>query len=151
MTGTGGEIDDVNVFRSFPGIPITRDDVEIYRGRLRRELIAMRCCTCGRRHLPARSLCPECWSNDIRPERLSGAGTVALRIVLHHGPPDDAIDYQAGHCVVAVEVDEQEGLRVTGSVPSEHWAAVAIGTRVRLEWTERNGVPAPVFVPGDSA
>lgn len=149
MTGTGVEIDDVEVFRSFPGMPITPDSVEIFRSRLRGELGAMRCRTCGRWHLPARSLCPGCWSNDVRPERLSGAGTVALRIVLHHGPPDDAIDYTAGHCVVAVEVDEQEGLRVTGSVPPEHSAAVAIGTRVKLEWTERNGVPAPVFVPGD--
>ncbi len=138
---------DEAVLAAFPRVPITRDDLEIYRGRLQRRLLVMRCDACGRWHAPARSICPTCWSDAVAPREVSGTGTVALLTVVHVGPADAGVDYSGGHPVVAVELDEQPDVRVTGSLVSNAPGELAIGAPVRLTWIERGGVPAPAFEP----
>jgi hypothetical protein len=46
---------------------------------------------------------------------------------------------------VTVELDEQPGLRFTSTVAGSANEAITIGSRVRLDWIERAGVPLPVF------
>ncbi|CAB4364073.1 MAG: hypothetical protein F2681_08705 [Actinobacteria bacterium] len=51
--------------------------------------------------------------NDHR--RGAGNGTIHLAVFLHQGPPAEGVDYSTPYPVVTVELDEQPGLRFTGT------------------------------------
>jgi hypothetical protein len=79
---------------------------------------------------------------------VSGRGTVHLFIVLRQGPPADGVDYaKASHPVVTVELEEQKGLRFTGTMVGCPVDEICIGLPVALRWIERSGSPYPAFRP----
>lgn len=91
-------------------------------------------------------MCPACWSWNITAEPVVGRGVIALVTWLHQGPPAPGVDYaEAPHPVVAVELEEQPGLRITSTVVDADRDAIVVGARVGLDWMDRDGVPAPVF------
>ena len=55
------------------------------------------------------------------------------------------MDYRTPHPVATVQLDEQEGVRFTSTVIDADNEEIAIGKRVRLDWTERSGRPYPVW------
>ncbi len=83
----------------------------------------------------------------MRPTEVSGTGTIHLLIFLHQGPPAEGVDYATPYPVATVELDEQPGLRFTGTVVSAANAEMAIGQRVVLDWVLRADAPLPVFRP----
>ncbi|TAM65159.1 zinc ribbon domain-containing protein [Mycobacterium sp.] len=135
----------------FPGEPITHDNKAHYLGRLERRLLINRCDACGTWHHPPRSLCAECWSSDVTATVVSGAGTIALAIFLHQGPPAEGVDYSAPYPVVTVDLDDAPGARFTATVVDAPREDIVIGARVALDWTERHGSPMPVFRIGEIA
>jgi uncharacterized OB-fold protein len=70
-----------------------------------------------------------------------------LSVLLRQGPAVPGVTYP--HPVVAVELDEQPGLRVTGTVVGCEPEAVTLGMRVKLTWVDRDGAPVPAFAPLD--
>jgi len=77
---------------------------------------------------------------------VAGSGTVALLTILRQGPRQPGVDYQQGHVLVAVELDEQPGLRVSGTVVGLAADQVRLGDRVGLVWTDIDGrAPRPDF------
>jgi uncharacterized OB-fold protein len=140
-----GVISDDELVARFAGHPLDRDSVAHYRGRLERRLLVNRCGACATWHHPPKPICPTCWSTDIVATELAGTGTIHLAIFLHQGPPADGVDYTTPHPVVTVELDEQDGLRFTSTVVGAANGDITIGTRVSLDWIERNGTPVPVF------
>ena len=74
-----------------------------------------------------------------------------MAIFLHRGPAAPGVDYRTPYPVVTVELDEQEGLRFTSTVVDAANEDIRIGAPVRLDWTDRSGVPMPVFALQDSA
>ena len=129
-------------------LPVARDTAEHYRGYLRRALVMNRCGDCGRWHHPMRPMCPDCWSWNVVPTAVSGRGTVHLFTLLHRGPLADRVDYSlAPHPVVTVQLEEQDGLRFTGTMVGCALADVRIGMPVELTWIERQGRPYPAFRP----
>ncbi|HVM67356.1 MAG TPA: OB-fold domain-containing protein [Acidimicrobiales bacterium] len=139
------EVTDEELVRLFPGHALSHDNKAAYRGRLERVLLVNRCRACGSWHEPPKPLCPVCWSTDVVPTPVAGTGTIFMAIFLHQGPPAEGVDYATPYPVVTVELDEQEGLRVTSTVVGAANEDVRIGRRVRLDWAERGGVPMPVF------
>jgi hypothetical protein len=82
---------------------------------------------------------------------VSGRGTVHLFIALRQGPPADGVDYaKAPHPVITVELEEQRGLRFTGTITGCALDDIRIGMPVELTWIERNGSPYPAFRPAAS-
>lgn len=144
-------ISDDQLVERFPGQPITHDNAEHYRGRLRRQLLLNRCEACGRWHAPPKPVCPECWSFDVKATPVQGAGTIFMAIFLHQGPPAPGLDYTVPYPVVTVELDEQPGLRFTSTMVGADNDAIRIGKRVRLGWIERAGAPLPVFELSEGA
>jgi hypothetical protein len=141
-------LSDAELVERFAHVRVDRDTAAFYRGWLERELRLSRCADCGRWQHPPRPMCAACWSWNVVPTRVSGRGTVHLRMLLHQGPPAEGVDYAKGpHPVVVVELAEQPGLRFTSTVVGCAPGEVAIGMPVELAWTERNGVPFPVFRP----
>ena len=138
-------ISDDDLVERFAGQPVSRESAAHYRGRLDHRLLINRCDSCGRFHQPPRPICPICWSNDVVATQVSGEGTVHLAIVLHQGPPAAGVDYSTPYPVVTIELDEQPGLRFTGTVVGSPNDEVVIGRRVSLDWIERGGVPVPAF------
>lgn len=138
-------ISDEELVDRFPDVVISADNKAFYQGWLQRQLVLNRCGQCGVWHHPPQPVCPECWSDDLGPTPVSGAGTVHLLIWLRQGPPADGVDYSTPHPVATVELAEQPGLRFTGTVVGAQMGDVAIGDRVELTWIERKGEPFPAF------
>jgi uncharacterized protein len=138
-------IADDDLVARFAGHPLDRDSAAHYRGRLQHRLLLNRCGSCGTWHNPPRPVCPSCWSTDVAATEVQGTGTIHLAVFLYQGPPAEGVDYATPHPVVTVELDEQPGLRFTSTVVGSANEAITIGTRVRLDWIERAGVPLPVF------
>ncbi len=138
-------ISDEELVARFPGHPVDHDSAAHYRGRLAHRLLLNRCTACGTWHQPPKPICPACWSTDVVATPVVGTGTIHLAIFLYQGPPAEGVDYATPYPVVTVELDEQPGLRFTSTVVGATNEAIAIGTRVRLDWIERAGAPLPVF------
>ncbi|MEZ5263958.1 MAG: hypothetical protein R2755_19780 [Acidimicrobiales bacterium] len=62
---------------------------------------------------------------------MAGDGFIALITILRQGPPQPGIDYAAGHALVAVELDEQPGLRIAGTVVGTPAGQLLVGDRGR--------------------
>ena len=120
-------------------------------GWLERTLVLNRCEDCGRWHHPPKPVCPECWSDRVRPTPVSGRGTVHLLIWLRQGPPADGVDYATPHPVVTVELEEQTGLRFTSTVVDAAMDELAIGDSggTDLDRAERasRSPPSPALPP----
>jgi len=139
------DVSDDELVQRFPGEPITHDNAEHYRGRLRRELLLNRCGECGRWHAPPKPICPDCWSTRVSAEPVRGDGVIFMAMFLHRGPAAPGVDYRVPYPVVTVELVEQEGLRFTSTVIGADNDAIRIGTPVKLAWTQRAGATLPVF------
>jgi len=139
------KVGDDELVALFPGEPITHDNAEHYRGRLRRELLVNRCDNCGSWHQPPKPICPECWSTSITPTPVDGAGTIFMAIFLHQGPLADGVDYSTPYPVVTVDLTSQPGVRFTSTVVGSPNEDITIGAPVVLDWTTRGAVPFPVF------
>ena len=64
------------VFDRFDSEWIDRDNVEFYRGLLRRQLLISRCGDCTKWHQPPGPTCPYCWSANVVPTEVSGDGVI---------------------------------------------------------------------------
>ncbi len=144
-------ISDAELVDRLPGILVDGDNKDYYRGWLERRLVLNRCEDCGRWHHPPKPVCPECWSDRVRPTPVSGRGTVHLLVWLRQGPPADGVDYSMPHPVVTVELEEQAALRFTSTVVDTTMDELEIGDPVELTWVERNGAPFPAFTRAPSA
>jgi uncharacterized OB-fold protein len=138
---------DLEVLAAFATAAIDQDNVDHYRGRLQRRLLLNRCDDCGLWHQPPRSVCPKCWSPNVEATEVSGRGVIALVTVLHVGAPTEGVDYGAGYPVVAVELEEQPGLRYVAGIVGCTKDDVYIGLPVELTWIERAGETTPAFQP----
>ena len=147
----GGDLSDAELLELFAGHGVYRDNAAQYCGRLDGQLLISRCADCDRYHQPPRPMCPSCWSFDVVPTPVSGRGTIFLLMHLNAGPPADGVDYRnGGHPVVVVELEEQEHLRVTGTVHGFDSNGPNIGDAVELDFLDRGGVPIVAFRPSRS-
>jgi uncharacterized OB-fold protein len=145
-------LSDAELIERFRGHALSRDNAAHFRGRLDRRLLIDRCDGCGVWHHPPAPVCPACWSMSITPTQVAGTGTIHLVIVLQQHAPIPGVGDASPYPVVTVELDEQPGLRFTGTVVGAGLDEVVIGRRVQLDWIDRDGEPVPVFrLVGESA
>jgi uncharacterized protein len=142
-------IDDTAVFELYPDIQLTQDNIEHYRALSAGRLVINRCADCRRWIYPHRPLCPECWSWNVKPEEISGAGAVFMFTLLHQlRDPNSAVEEPIN--VAAVELAEQTGLRYLARIVNCAPTQIAHGMRVRLTWIEIDGKKWPAFEPDRS-
>ena len=111
------------------------------------QLRFLRCQNCGYYLHPPIPECPRCWSKDISPEVVSGRGVVHSFTVNHH-PWDGSTEPWA---IILVELEEQEGLRLTSNMVGCHPDEVQIGMPVRVVFEQHDTIYFPLFTPGQSA
>ena len=140
-------ISDEQVLERFPRALIDHDNKGHYKGLLEKKLLINRCGDCGTWHTPPRSICPECWSENVVPTEVSGRGRVHLLTFLHQGTPAPGVDYSTPYPLATLELEEQQGLRFSATIVNCEREAMRIGMPVRLAWIERDGAPHPAFEP----
>lgn len=125
------------------GWVVDHDNKHFYAGLTEERLLLDRCNACGRWQHPPRPICPSCWSEDIAPAEVRGTGAVALWTVYRVSDP--VFGGPGPVCMATVDLDEQQGLRLTSQYHDE--VPPRVGTRVTVEWIEGRGGPFSVFVP----
>ena len=134
---------DEEVLERLPDFLIDEDTIEHYRGILQKKLLINRCQNDGYWIYPHRPVCPQCWSDDVVPTEVSGAGSIFLLTFVHQGEPIPGVAFPIP--LAGVELVEQQGLRYLGVIVDSAREDIRIGAAVELTWTERNGAPAPAF------
>ena len=104
------------------------DTAFFWEATSQRKLEILRCQKCGTWvHYPKPS-CWNCASDDLKPEQVSGRGTVYSYTVTHQDVPG----YKAPFAVVIVELEEQAGLRMVSNVINVPPEDVRIGMPVEV-------------------
>lgn len=92
------------------------------------ELAIQRCGSCGLWSHPPVPVCPRCYGTALGFEPVSGSGTVYSYTVMMAGL-DARFEEAAPLLVVAVELDEQDGLVVVSNLTNADHRQVQIGDR----------------------
>ena len=107
------------------------------------ELRFQRCANCGHVQCIPRSLCDQCQSRDLQWNASRREGTVLTFTTVHRAPLPvfkDRVPY-----VIAI-VDLDEGFRVmANALPAVQQGPLAIGARVRIGFTDVQGMALPVL------
>jgi uncharacterized OB-fold protein len=108
------------------------------------QLKLFRCADCGHYLHPAAPVCDICLSRAVGPQAVSGRATVATytinRQIWEPGLDEPFI-------VAIVELEEQEGLRLTTNIVNCSTDEIRIGMPVRVVFDHREDVWLPLFEP----
>ncbi len=116
----------------------------------RGELRIQQCADCGSfRHLPT-PMCPECSSLNFNWNRVSGRGFVYSYVIVRH-PVHPAIREkdQTPYNICVIELEEQEGLRISSNVLRVAPEDISIDMPVQVTFVpavDEPDVVLPVFV-----
>jgi uncharacterized OB-fold protein len=97
---------------------------------------------------PPTPLCPECLGKDLAIEAVSGRATV-LTFTLNHQQWVPSPDHP--YAIAIVELEEQEGLRLTTNVVNCAAEDVRIGMPVQVIFEQYEDVWIPLFEPAEEA
>jgi uncharacterized protein len=107
-------------------------------------LLIQRCAPCGRWIHPPVDRCPECGGAELRPEPVSGRGTVFTFTVNRHPfNPTVPVPY----VIALVELDEQADLRLTTNIVNCPPEEVKVGMPVQVLFEQQDGLYVPLFEP----
>ncbi len=121
-----------------------RSAAPYWEAAARRELKLPRCDACGLRFFPPRDLCPNCWSEKLSWQTMSGRGTVWTFTEVHVPFYDDTWAEDVPYVVVVVELDE--GPRMLANIVEPDMDRLSIGDRVEVVFEDRTeGVSLPMF------
>ena len=130
-------------FRILPRLD--QDNTFFWKSGADGKLRFLRCSDCGRFVHPPSPVCPDCLGSDLKPEVVSGRGTVVSFTVNHQ-------QWMLGgeHYVIAwVAIDEQPDVRLTTNLAAVDEDDVEIGMPVEVVFEEAGDVYLPLFTPVD--
>jgi len=143
-------LSDDDVFRLYPDVMISRDNIAHYRALAEKRLLINRCQACGYWVYPHRPMCPECLSWDVVPTEVSGQGRVFMFTLLHQ-LRDPNSPLSGPMCAAAIALAEQPGLRYLARIVDCPVDEIALDMPVCLTWIEDRDPPAPAFSPAPMA
>jgi uncharacterized protein len=124
----------------------SQDNAFFWEGVAAGELRIQRCTGCKQLRHPPGPMCPRCHSLDWDAIVSSGRGHVFSFVIAHH-PPVPPFPYP--NPIALIELDE--GTRLVSNLVGIDPADVAIGLRVRVEWTRvDDDLVLPLFRPEPS-
>lgn len=129
-------------FRLLP--EVTPDTEHFWRGGARGELTFLRCADCGEFVHPPSPVCPRCLGRALRPDAVSGLGTV-VTFTVNHQPWNPIVPLP--YVIALVEIDEQPGLRLLTNIVECAPEDVTVGMRVRVRFLHLEDVWLPLFAP----
>ena len=108
------------------------------------KLLIQRCAGCGRWVHPPDHRCPACDSAELRPEPVSGRGTVFTFTVNRH-PFNPAVPVP--YVIALVELEEQADLRLTTNIVNCPVDDVTVGMPVQVLFEQQDDLYIPLFEP----
>jgi uncharacterized OB-fold protein len=108
------------------------------------ELRFQRCQACRTYLHPPVPRCPQCLSDDIKVEAVSGRATVGAYTINHH-PWHPA--FPPPYVVAIVEIEEAPYVRLTTNVVNCDFEDVEIGLPVQVRFENVGAVWLPLFEP----
>ena len=121
---------------------ITDENGAFWTGGRNGELLITRCTDCGYWVHPPSPRCPQCLSDAVEPEAVSGRGTVySFTINRQAWVPGLEVPF----VIAIVELDEQPGLRLMTNIVDCRVDEVEIGMPVEVAFVERSEAFVPVF------
>lgn len=134
-------------FRLLPAVG--PDNAHFWQGGAEGELRFLRCTACGTYVHPPAPVCSACLGREFAVEAVSGRARVHTFTVNHH-PWVPGFD--PPYVVAIVDIEEQEGLRLTTNLVGIEPDAVRIGMAVKVCFEEReDGIFIPLFEPDEEA
>jgi len=121
---------------------ITDENGAFWSGGRDGELLIIRCTSCGYWIHPPTPRCPQCLSDSVEPQAVSGRGTVySYTINRQAWVPGLEVPF----VIAMVELDEQPGLRLMTNIVDCPTDEVEIGMPVEVAFVERGEAFIPVF------
>ncbi len=127
---------------------VTDRNEHFWRGGAEGELRFLRCQSCATYIHPPSPICPECLGKDLAPEAVSGRARV-LTYTINHQPWIPG--FEPPYAIAIVEMEEQNGLRLTTNIANCPLEDVKIGMQVRVVFEQCEDVYVPLFEPAESA
>ena len=127
---------------ALPVPQITDENGAFWTGGRDGELLIIRCTSCGYWIHPPTPRCPQCLSDAVEPQAVSGRGTVySYTINRQAWFPGLEVPF----VIAMVELDEQPGLRLMTNIVDCPTEEVEIGMPVEVAFVERGEAFIPVF------
>ena len=107
------------------------------------ELRLQRCTHCDAHYFPPRPFCPDCLSDEVTWEALSGRGTLHTYVINHRAAPG----FEAPYAIAVVQLEE--GPRLMSNIVGLDQTPEALVLDMALEVTfeARGDVTVPLFRP----
>jgi uncharacterized OB-fold protein len=113
----------------------------------RSQLVIERCDDCGLYSNPPPPICPRCHSSKLTFQPVSGRGTIYAVTINHYGAVkgfQNAVPY----AVIAVELEEQQGLLFLANLVNAPASAATVGLSVAVTFEPlEGGLKLPQFQP----
>ena len=127
---------------ALPVPQITDENGAFWTGGRDGELLIIRCTSCGYWIHPPTPRCPQCLSDAVEPQAVSGRGTVySYTINRQAWFPGLEVPF----VIAMVELDEQPGLRLMTNIVDCPTEEVEIDMPVEVAFVERGEAFIPVF------
>jgi uncharacterized OB-fold protein len=128
-----------------PGL--TPDTAAFWTGGRNGQLLISHCAQCGNYMHPPSPICLNCRSRTVRPEPVSGFGSV-YTFTINYQPwtPDAVVPF----VFAMVELDEQPRLLLMTNIVNCPVEQVFIGMRVQVLFRQRDEVWLPYFEPASA-
>lgn len=113
----------------------------------RRELVAARCCDCGRFRMPPTPFCPGCQSQRIDWKILSGNGTVYSYTIVERAILA-GMETHLPYVPAVIALEGGGGVRLISNVVDVDVATIRVDMAVSVVWDELpGGAVLPRFAP----
>ena len=124
---------------------LTPDNQPFWEGCREHRIMLPWCPRCDRPHWPPGPVCPYCFGDELAWKQASGMGTVSSWVVVHKAwLPAFAADLPYN----AVQVELEEGVRLTGNVVGAANDALRVGLPVKVVYDDvTQEVTLPRFKP----
>jgi uncharacterized protein len=109
------------------------DNAPFWQGCREHRLLLPTCRACGKAHLPPGPVCPFCFGDEIAWHQASGRGRISTFTRVHKAWLPAFAD-ETPYSVVQVELEE--GSRLTSRLAAPANAPIAIGRRVEVMFTD---------------
>jgi uncharacterized protein len=103
---------------------------QFYKFLSEQKLMAGKCLKCGKIHLPPRTLCDNCFSQDFEWINVSGKGKLVTYTVIHVAPQQ--FQHLTPYAVGIVELEN--GLKIPGMIQGATQEQLKIGMDLNLDF-----------------